>query len=78
MHARFRNLGIALRAMATTDSPNLRAPLRLVDAEAPNPVEALSDSSTPEKKTREQTDTREIDESQKAVTERIRDQYWSW
>ena len=37
-----------------------------------------SDLSTAEEIAREQTDIREIDESQKAVTERLRDQYWAW
>ncbi len=64
--------------MAITEPPNLRAPLRLVDAEAPAPLDAQSDSSPPENMPREQSDIREIDESQKAVTERIRDQYWTW
>lgn len=64
--------------MATTEPPNSRAPLRLVDAEDPDPLDAQSASSPPEKMPREPSGIREIDESQKAVTERIRDQYWTW
>ena len=64
--------------MGTTKSTNVSVPLRLVDAEAPDRLEAQSDLSAPQEMTREQTDTREIDESQKAVTERLRDQYWAW
>ncbi len=64
--------------MDITEPPNPRAPLRLVDAEDPAPLDAQSDSNAPEKIAREQTNIREIDESQKAVTERIRDQYWTW
>ena len=77
-HARHRNLGIVLGAMGTTEPLNVRAPLRLVVAETSDRPVAQSDSSAAEQTAREQTDIREIDESQKALTERLRDRYWSW
>ena len=78
LHARLQTPGIALRAIGVIEAPETPAPLRLAAPDAPKHLDAQSDLSPSEERTREQTDIREIDESQKAVTERLRDQYWAW
>ena len=78
LRARHQNPGIVLRAIGAIEPPKIRAPLRLAAPEAPEHLDVHSDLSAAEDIAREQTDIREIDESQKAVTERLRDQYWSW
>ena len=78
LHARLQDPGIVLRAVGVIEAPETPAPLRLAAPDAPEHRDVQSDLSTPEEVAREQTDIREIDESQKAVTERLRDQYWAW
>ena len=78
LHARHRNSGIALRAIGTTKTPKNRAPLRLAGPEESDHRDVQSDLRTAEELAREQTNIREISESQKAVTERLRDRYWLW
>ena len=75
LHARLQTPGIVLRAVGAVEAPETPAPLRLAAPDAPEHLAVLS---TAEEMAREQTDLREIDESQKAVTERLRDQYWAW
>ena len=78
LHARLQNPSIALRAIGVIEAPETPAPLRLAAPDAPDDLDVQSDPSTAEEMAREQTYIREIDESQKAVTERLRDQYWAW
>ena len=78
LHARLQNPGIALRAIGVIEASETPAPLRLAAPDAPEHLDVQSDLSTAEEMARQQTNIREIDESQKAVTERLRDQYWSW
>ena len=78
LRARHQNPGIVLRAIGAIEPPKIRAPLRLAAPHAPEQLDVQSDLSTADELARQQTDIREIDESQKAVTERLRDQYWSW
>ena len=78
LHARLQNPGIVLRAIDVIEAPETPAPLRLAAPDASEHLAVQSDPSTAEEMTRQQTDIREIDESQKAVTERLRDQYWAW
>ena len=75
---RLRNPGSALRAIGTIEPPKTHAPLRLAGPDASDRRDVQSDLGTAEEIAREQTDIREIYESQKAVTERLRDQSWSW
>ncbi|MDD9991827.1 MAG: hypothetical protein OXP75_08495 [Rhodospirillales bacterium] len=77
LHARLQDPGMVLRAIGVIEPPNIRAPLRLTAPDTPDHLDAQSTLSTAEELAREQTDIREIDESQKAVTERLRDQYWA-
>ena len=78
LHARLQNPGIGLRAIGVIEAPETPAPLRLAAPDAPEHRDVQPDSSPAEELARRQTDIREIDESQKAVTERLRDQYWAW
>ena len=78
LHARLQHPGIVLRAIGVIEAPETRAPLRLAAPDAPEHLAVQSDLSAAEELARQQTDIREIDESQKAVTERLRDQYWAW
>ena len=78
LHARLQNPGIALRSVGVIEAPETPAPLRLAAPDAPDHLAVQPDSSPAEEMARQQTDIREIDESQKAVTERLRDQYWAW
>ena len=78
LHARLQHPGIVLRAIGVIEAPETPAPLRLAAPDAPEHLDMQSDLGAGEEKAREQTDIREIDESQKAVTERLRDQYWAW
>ena len=75
---RLRNPGSALRAIGAIEPPKTRAPLRLAGPDASNRRDVQSDLRTAEEIAREQTDIREIYESQKAVTERLRDRHWSF
>ena len=77
LHARLQHPGIALRALGAIEAPETPAPLRLAAPDAPNRLDAQPDSSPAEELARQQTNIREIAESQKAVTERLRDQYWA-
>ena len=77
LHARLRQPVIALRAIGAIEAPETPAPLRLAAPDAPKHLDAQSDLRPSEERAREQTDIREVDESQKAVTERLRDQYWA-
>ena len=78
LHTRLQHPGIALRALGAIEAPETPAPLRLAAPDAPDRLDVQPDSSPAEEMARQQTDIREIDESQKAVTERLRDQYWAW
>ena len=75
---RLRNPGSVLRAIGMIEPPKNRGPLRLTGPNASDRRDVQSDLRTAEEIAREQTDIREIEESQKAVTERLRDRYWSW
>ena len=73
VYARHQQRGIVMRATGNykvTPVPNV--PLRLVDLETPVHPETTQEA------TRQPIDQAEIKESQKAMTERLRDQYWSW
>ena len=74
LHARLQHPGIALRALGVIEAPEIPAPLRLA---APDRLDVQPDLGPAAETAREQTDIREIDESQKAVTERLRDRYWA-
>ena len=78
LHARLQKPGIALRAVGVIEAPETPAPLRLAAPDAPEHLDVQPELSPAEEMARQQTDIREIDESQKAVTERLRDQYWAW
>ena len=78
LHARLQSPGIALRAIGVIEAPETPVPLRLAAPDAPEHLAVQSDLSPAEEMARQQTNIREIDESQKAVTERLRDQYWAW
>ena len=78
LQARLQSPGMVLRAIGAIEAPNTRAPLRLAAPDAADHLDVQPDSGTAQEIAREQTDIREIDESQKAVTERIRDRYWTW
>ena len=78
VRARHRSPGIVLRAIGSTRLLNAPAPLRLVGPEAPDRRDAQSDLQAAEEEARRQADAREIDASQKAVVEQLRDRYWAW
>ena len=78
LHARLQDPGIVLRAVGAIEAPETPAPLRLAAPDAPEHLDVQPELNTAEEMARQQTDIREIDESQKAVTERLRDQYWAW
>ncbi|MDE0202599.1 MAG: hypothetical protein OXK73_09215 [Rhodospirillaceae bacterium] len=77
LHARLQHPGIALRALGVIEAPEIPAPLRLAAPDAPEHLHVQSELNTADETTRTQTDIREVAESQKAVTERLRDQYWA-
>ena len=77
LHARLQHPGIALRALGVIEAPEIPAPLRLAAPDAPDRLDVQPDLGPAEETAPEQTDIREIDESQKAVTERLRDRYWA-
>jgi len=77
LHARLRRPGIALRTVGAIEAPETPPPLRLAAPDTPDRLDVQPDLSPAGETAPEQTDTREIAESQKAVTERLRDQYWA-
>ena len=77
LHARLQHPGIALRALGVIEAPEIPAPLRLAAPDAPDRLDVQPDRDPAEETAPEQADTREIAESQKAVTERLRDRYWA-
>lgn len=75
--ARQRGPGILLRAIGSAGRLDAPAPLRLAAPDAPDHADAQSDVQAAEEEARRQADAREIEASQKAVTEQLRDRYWA-
>ena len=73
LRARHRIPGIVLRVIGAIEPPKFRAPLRLAAPDTPEHLDVQPDLSPAEEMARQLTNIREIDESQKAVTERLRD-----
>ena len=68
VHARHQHRGLAVHAVGVTEMPTLR----LVDPDTPGHLD------TAEETTRQRTNRHEIGNSQKELTERLRDRHWSW